>query len=99
MFHSSFVFQSRICPVLGFGWHTWKTQGLSLLYYIKYSVLHKAQYNMRNTESSNCHGFGIVLYVVSALNSGVIQSKACISVTKYKHQPFFLEAMLKLFSD
>ena len=34
-------------------------------------------------------GFCIALCVVSALNSPAIQSKACISIAKYKHWPVF----------
>ena len=38
-----------------------------------------------------CHsvGFCIVLCVVLALNSLAVQSRACISVAKYEHSPFF----------
>ena len=41
--------------------------------------------------TSHCHSvsFCIVLCVVLALNSQAIQSKACISVAKHEHSPFF----------
>ena len=51
--------------------------------------------------TSHCRslGFYIAFCVVSALNSRASQSVASVSAEKYKGLPFFLKAMLKLFSD
>ena len=50
--------------------------------------------------ASCCHSVVSVLHwVVSVLSSQAIQSMASISASKYEHLAFFLEAMLKLFSD
>ena len=38
-------------------------------------------------------------FSVAALNCWALQGKAFVSAAKYEHSPFFLEAMLKLFSD
>ena len=48
-----------------------------------------------------CHsvGFCIVLCVVLALNSLAVQSRACISVAKYEHSPFFWKPCQKKKSD